>query len=240
MKPTLLSPTMISRRLTIPATGSGKTILPNTESDLNLPANIGIVGVSDSGIENLAVSLIHEVGHFDRVFLILDHPEEYQDLIRIYKDVGQQFGKELITVLTDYDDLPSIDEFNCRDRNLVFCEKPIMEKDFKKMFRFWAGGRPRNITMIILSHTVFCIPKWIRCNTNVLILRGRVQKRDLETLTTSNMTYIADKTPEELRDMIEKCNPGGTGLTDFFMIDSNTRDPRYMFRKGFTPIDENR
>ena len=202
---------------------------------LQFPNRIAIVGCAGAGKTNIALNIILCTAYFSRVFLVVKTPEEalYQSLVDKLNEISDKVGSDgIVTVLTDVNDLPPVEDFNSNHRNLILFDDVISDstKDLKQVEKYWVYGRKHNISTIFLSQSYFRIPKLIRDNTDVLILRGVLNKRDLKLIMSE---FALDKTQDELLEMYQRCNASNS-INDFMLIDRSVgQEPEYKYRHNF-------
>jgi len=213
---------------------------------LLFPTRIAIVGSAGAGKTNTAMNIIVGTAYFTKIWLCVKTPEEplYQFLIDTIKEIEKDLkrkgkldpDRELVTVVTNVGELPSVDTFDNKDRNLVLFDDVITDAkaQLKEIEKYWVYGRKHGITTMFLSQSYFRIPKLIRDNTDVLILRGVLGKRDLNLILSE---FTLDKTADELLEMYRKSNASNS-ISDFLLIDRSVgQDPEYRYRHNFEPLD---
>jgi hypothetical protein len=206
---------------------------------ITLPTRVAVIAPSGAGKTNLAINFIFGIGAFERIYLCVKTPDEplYQMLIEMYELIGTKIKKELITVVSDIDELPEVDTFDPKVQNLVIFDDMITAKDtkLKHISDFWIRGRKKNISTLFLSQDFYGIPVLIRKNTQIVLIRGIVSTRDLNLILKE---FATDKTKEELLAMYKKCCPSGSSIENFFMIDNSVGvDAKYRYRHNWTPIE---
>ena len=203
---------------------------------IKIPNRMMIVGSSGSGKSNVLLNLVYGINAFTKIYLFVKSPEEplYQFLINDLQAVETKLKIEILTVSTQLDELPEVDEFSKEEMNLVIFDDIITEKlaKLQKVSDLWVRGRKQNVTTIFLTQSYHSVPKLIRQNTDVLLFKKIGTKRDL-TLILSE--YGLDKTVDELREMYKASNT--SDICNFFMIDmSPGQRPELMYRHNFNPI----
>ena len=219
-------------------TGYDQTYQTFDEYRIKFPTRMAIVGASGQGKTNIAMNIIYGTKVWTRYYLCVKSPDEplYRLFTEMCRKLEKKSGREILTVLTDPDELPPVDEFDEKQRTLVLFDDVITDAKakLKHIANFWVRGRKQGITTMFLSQSFFQIPKLIRDNTDILILRGVLGRRDLKLILSE---FASDKTLPELLDMYNKAN-ATNGITDFFLIDKSIgTPPEYRYRHNFAPIE---
>lgn len=211
-------------------TSKGTTYKSYPEVHIELPFRALIVGASGSMKSNLAVNLILKLNCFTKIFLFCRNLQQplYQFLIDTYQKIEKKLGIRILYFSEDIEDMPPLEAFNKNETNLVLIDDMILEK-LKSVRELFVRSRPYNISILFLSQTYYEIPKLIRQNADILILKRINTKRDLTAIAKEYSLGSADN----LIDLYTRsqCADG----PDFLMIDLKS-SPEYKYRINFTPI----
>ncbi len=202
---------------------------------IKTPFRMLIVGTSGSMKTNALINVIKNINNFTRIFIYAKEINEslYANLIDIYQHIGREFDREIVTFSNSIKDVPAIEQFDKREKNLVIFDDLVNEtsKNLKNISDLFCMGRKRNISTIFISQSYFKVPMIIRQNVNYVILKKISGKRDLNRiLGTMGINEDVSDILEMYR-WTEKQNP-----QDMFMIDAITNDPKLRFRLNFSPI----
>jgi hypothetical protein len=217
--------------------GDCDTSYPNEDKiQLKLPFRMLIMGPSGSGKTNALINLICQIGVFERVLLLAKDTEEplYKLLREKYAKVEKKTKEKMFFSIEDIKKLPPVESWEkCRNNLLIIddqiCESP---KDLVRCEEYFVWGRKRGLTMIFLTQDYFATPKRVRRNSNVIIMKKLNTVRDMTLILKEFELGI---TKDQLKANYERACGHGT-VTDFFLIDKDTTDPRLKFRKGFDPL----
>ena len=197
---------------------------------INLPARILIVGSSGSGKTNVTVSLLKLFSCFSKVYLFARNLEEslYKFLIDFFEKLGKKMKQTILYYSNDVADIPSADEFDKNESNLVIFDDLITEKNLQNVSEIYIRGRKENITSLFLSQSYYKTPQLIRQNCDYIILKKINTTKDLSRIMSEyNLGDISKE------DLIKIYKLSTKTLTDFFMIDLNTNDPNLKYRHNF-------
>ena len=216
------------------------------ELQISLPNRIIIVAPSGAGKTNLALNTIIKINAFTKVHIFakcLDEPlwEWFIDSIH---EVEEKMTKKLRrpvkileVVTTELANLPSVDEFDRNETNLVIFDDQVTETSksaLKNMTDLWIRGRKQNITTMYLTQNYYAMDKTMRRNNGILILKALGTAKDKRAILSE---VAEDKSVEELTEMFKQCDTHELG--NFFMIDTSAGGRKELrYRKNFTPFPQ--
>jgi GTPase SAR1 family protein len=207
---------------------------PNeSKINISLPARILVLGPSGTGKTNIILNVIKYIGIFDQIVLLAKNLEEplYKHLIDVYRKLEKKHKIKILLAINDIKDLPSIAEFDPKTNTLLIVDDFICEnpKLLAKISEFWIRGRKNGITMTFLSQSYFDTPKQMRKNSNYVIIKKVGNPKDLGRILAE---YALGVDKKELEQAYHQALSGGN-LTDFFMIDMETKKDELKFRTNF-------
>jgi hypothetical protein len=223
----------------IPAkyTGAGKRRYPNFQRiHIELPTRMAVVGPTGSGKTNIAMNFIFGCGAFTRIFLCVKTPDEplYQWMIDQIREAEARLGKDILTVLSDPDDLPPVDSFDPKVNNLVLFDDVIndAQSKLKHIADLWVRGRKRNISTLFLAQSFYKIPKLVRDNSDILMLKAIANSSDLNRILAEK---AMDMNRDQLLAMYNACDT--RNVSNSFTIDNTPgQEPKWKYRRNFTPL----
>lgn len=212
---------------------------------INLPNRFLVVAPSGAGKTNLTLNLIILLNHFDKIWIFAKSFETeplwnwFVDQIHdVEKKVSKRQGKPvkiLQMISTDLGDLPEVGSFDKASRNLVVFDDQITETNkakLKNMTDMWVRGRHRNITPMYLSQNYYDIPKIMRQNTGILILKDLGTERDKRGILSD---VAKDKSMAQMQAMFNACET--EHMTNFMLIDTTCGMHKELrYRKNFSPL----
>jgi hypothetical protein len=202
---------------------------------LELPLRALIIGPSGSRKTNSLFNIIKALGAFTRIFLYCKCLTEplYSALIALLEEFEQKTGRKIITASSDINDIGSPDDYDSSENNLIIIDDMITEssKNLKKVSELFIRGRKHSISTIFLSQNFYSVPKIIRSNISVLILKKLSSTKDLQLILRENSL---SKTMPEIKKMYNYVIKQGP--LNFFMIDLTTMDEKLVYRMNFTPL----
>lgn len=204
---------------------------------LSIPNRMMLVGSSGSGKSNVLLNIIYSINAFTKVYLLVKSPDEplYQFLTDEMRAIEKKLNVSILTVSTSLDDLPEVDDFDKNETTLVVLDDIISERDvkLKKVADLWIRSRKSNVTTIFLTQSYTAVPKLIRQNTDVVILKKIGTARDLSLILSE---YSLDKSLDELKAIYKACRTND--ICSFMLIDlSPGQKPELMYRHNFAPIE---
>lgn len=176
--------------------------------NIELPARICLIGGSGSGKTNCLMNLLKVAfnGTFSHIYLCVKNSDEplYNKLIDKLKDNITVYENGEVPDLADVGK-PDGDEQVC----FIFDDLVGDKAATIKIIEYFKMARKKNITCIYLSQSYFKIDKFIRQNTNYIIIKKVSSKRDLKLILSEysfncdikdleNMYHFATKRFEDI------------------------------------------
>lgn len=192
------------------------------------PFRMLIVGGSGSMKSNTCLNIIKDCNCWERIYLFAKNLDEplYRFLIDTFSKIG---NGSVLVASDDVSTIPSPDEFDKSKQNLVIIDDMITadKKQFKPIQELFIRGRKQNISTIFISQSFHAIPKLIRLNTNVLILKQISSNKDFSALISN---YNLNSTPKELKQLYEQVT---RDKKDSLYIDLDAMTEKMKFRKNY-------
>ena len=214
---------------------------------ISLPNRFSIIAPSGFGKTNLTLNLIMLMNCFTKIYIIAKHFDSeplYEWFIDSLHEMEERLSKKhrqpvkiLELVSSDLADLPDADEFDADETNLVIFDDLVTETNkakLKNMCDLWIRGRKRNVSCMYLSQNYFDIPKTMRKNTGILILKDLGTERDKRAILSE---VAKDKDMSQMQAMMKASEP--EKLECFFMIDTSCGAKKELrYRHNFTAFPE--
>lgn len=160
---------------------------------IKIPVRICIIGASGSGKSNALMNLLKVFnGTFNHIYLCCKNSDEplYNMLIDKLKKNITVFENGIVP---DLKDIPKNGE------QLIIFDDLVGDKEATvKIIEYFKMARKKNINCCYLSQSYYKIDKFIRQNTNIIIIKKVSSKRDLK-LILSEYSFNCDlKTLENM------------------------------------------
>ena len=205
-----------------------KSLLPKSTNPnyskigIKLPFRMCIVGSSGSGKTNTLLNLIYLMPNtFADICLLTKNSDE--PLYNLLKEkLGDHFN-----IFENYDDLPTIDEYDKTKQHLVVFDDIVLDKKQDKMIEYFIRASKQNVSVIYISQSYFGIPKEIRGNINYLIVKKIAQDRDLNLIFSEYSLGVDKKTLVNMYRQVSE-NP-----MNFLLIDVDEPNINRKFRLNF-------
>ncbi len=191
-----------------------------------------IIGSSGSGKSLVAIEIIKRLSNtFDFVVLVTRDASEplyqylqskLQDLLYIYEIDGK-------TPIPSIQDISKLG--NAKSQILVVYDDLVNEKNQSNITEAYIRARKlnRGISLAYLSQSFYRIPKTIRLQANIVIIKKVSSMRDIRLVVSE---YDVGKTRKEIEQAYEEATKD---ITSFLMIRLDEKaDSPYKFTKGFT------
>ena len=200
-----------------------------TESNINWPFRVSIIGGSGSGKTNVLLNLVETQPGIDKIYLYPEHTykAKYQYLIKIRENVGiDNFNdpKAYIEYSNDMHDIyKSIDDYNPDgdNKNLI-------------VTGLFIRGRKLNISLVFITQSYFKVPKDVRLNTTHFFIAKIPNKRELQQIAINHSSDINTK---DFANIYRKC----TAEPYSFLVNDTTlaSDNPLRFRKNIFKYNKN-
>jgi hypothetical protein len=216
---------------------------PNEEAmQIQLPARLLICAPSGAGKTSVMRNIIDGIGIWDKIVLWAKDLEEplWKDFIERCQKIEKKYKTTILLAISEGKDLPSVDDWNPKEHNLLLCDDLIAEdpKSLALLKPYWLRGRKKEISMAFLSQGYFDVPKLVRKNCQYLILKKIENPMDLKRILRER---ALDVTVSQLMAMYKYAIEDSPTAQKhpklaFFMIDSDTKEKALQFRANFDPI----
>jgi len=136
--------------------------------DIKIPFRMCIVAPSGSGKTNFLLNLIRvfsagNKGTFADITIVTRNKDE-----PLYNYLSGEF--EQIQVKEGMHSTPKLDDMDKKYNHLVVWDDLVLSKDLKPVEEYYMRARKKNCCVIFLSQDYYGIPKFIRKNSNYLVL----------------------------------------------------------------------
>lgn len=201
---------------------------------IDIPFRMCILGPSGCKKTQLAANLIRIMGCWNKIFIFAKDLTEpiYQFLIDFFDKFHEKTGHQVLYYSNDISELPSPDDLDKQDSNLVIIDDMILEKDLSNVGEYFVRGRKKNCSVMFISQSYFATPKIIRSNCDILCILKINTARDL-TRIISEYSLGIDR--DKLKRVYKAC-VDSADQSKFFMIDMSNSNTDLRFRCGFKGI----
>lgn len=151
-----------------------------------VPFRLCIIGASGSGKTNCLLNLLKKFnGTFSHIYLCVKNSNE-----PLYNMLCDKLGDD-ITVYEN-GEVPLLSSIGANEEQLIIFDDLVGDKVATiEIIEYFKMARKKNISCAYLSQSYFKIDKFIRQNTNYLIIKKVASKRDLK-LILSDFTLNCD------------------------------------------------
>lgn len=190
---------------------------------ISVPFRACIIGGSGSGKTNCLLYIIQEMGNtFGQIIVCLRTRDEplYQWLAHKIK------GDQLVFYESEVPDLDIIKQEDKDLNTLIVFDDLVMSRELQPRISEWfLRGRKKGASCVYISQSYHGVPKFVRLQSNLIILKKIASMRDLRLILRDTDLGVD---VDQLQKMYEEATEE---FTQFFLIDlagnKNTR-----FRKG--------
>jgi hypothetical protein len=119
-------------------------------------------------------------------------------------------------------DVPVIEDFDNKHHKLLVFDDLVLS-DQKKISDYFLRARKYNISSIYLSQSYFKVPKFIRCNSNYLVLMRNLTRRDLKLILSDISTDM------DIKELSKIYHEYVVDMTDCIIFDQIKKEIRYNF-----------
>lgn len=135
--------------------------------NVDLPFRMCVVAPSGSGKTNFLMNLIRIFsqgkGTFADITVVTSNKDE-----PLYNWLDQEFDE--IQVLEGMSNTPKLDDMDKKENHLVVWDDLVLNKNQDAVEKYYMRARKRNCSVIYLSQSYYDIPKFIRKNSNYLVI----------------------------------------------------------------------
>lgn len=192
---------------------------------INLPFRMCVVAPSGSGKTNFVLNLIKIFsigkGTFADITIVTRNKDE-----PLYNWLTSE--NDQIQIKEGMHSTPKLDDMDKEYNHLVIWDDLILAKDLKPVEEYYMRARKKNASVIFLSQSYFDIPKFIRKNSNYLILLDLGGNKREQTAILNE--WSPDLTKEQLRDIY---NDAVSIPLRPLIIQGGKVDKNKKYRKGF-------
>ena len=195
------------------------------DTDISLPTRVIEVGSSGAGKTNIIMNYLLLANEtFVHVFVV------YKEVEPLYQFLQDKF-KENVTFFDSLDKLPTVQELPyTQDGNvLVIFDDQVGDKNQAKIFEYFKFGRKVGVgvTCFYLSQSFYQIPKFIRENTDYIIIVKIGSNKDLKSVLRDYSLGVDINTLTRLYKHATQTFPS------FFKLSLKAPQDK-MFSKNFT------
>lgn len=206
--------------------------------NIKLPFRAIFDGPSGSGKTNVLLNWIKQIGVFDKIVLLAKDLEEplYKHLASVYKEIEKKLKIQMFLAIDNVKDLPSVDDFNPKENNLLICDDLMCEskKDLDKVVSFWIRGRKKSVSCVFISQSYYSVPKKIRENTGYIVLKKIDTPKDVKMVLKENS--LGGIKADEIMQLYNYAMDQGDPHLSYFLIDTVTQKKSLRFRANLSPI----
>ena len=166
--------------------------------NIDIPFRMVIVGASGSGKTNCLMNLLKIAfnGTFSHLYLCVKNADE-----PLYQQMIDKLGDD-ITVF-ESGEVPPLSELPKNEEQLIIFDDLVGDKNAtKEIIEYFKMARKKGISCCYLSQSYFKVDKFIRQNTNYIIIKKVSSKKDLK-LILSEYSFNCDI--KELEAMYHYC-----------------------------------
>jgi hypothetical protein len=184
-----------------------------------------VVAPSGSGKTNFLLNLLKVFGHgkgtFVDIYIVTANKDE-----PLYNYLDNEF--EGIHIKEGYINTPKLDDMDKEYNHLVVWDDLVLEKDLKAVEKYYQRARKLNCSVIFLSQSYYDIPKFIRKNSNYLVLFDLGGSKREQTAVLNEWSKDLDK--DELKAVYHDAT--GVNLRPL-IITGGKIERNKKYRKGF-------
>ena len=161
--------------------------------NIKLPFRMCIVAPSGSGKTNFLLNLLKVFsqgkGTFADIAIITSNKDE-----PLYNYLSGEFDQ--IQIKEGMSSTPKLDDMDKKYNHLVVWDDLVLSKDLSKVENYYMRARKQNCSVVFLSQSYYDIPKFIRKNSNYLVLLNLGGSKREQTAILNE--WSTDLTKEEL------------------------------------------
>ena len=204
--------------------------------NITIPFRMLIISYSGGGKTNFLMNLLFKFSDtFNHILLITRNKSE-----QLYEYLESKLGKDELTVHEGLDEFRKmkLDQVykDKAKQSLIIFDDMVQERDQTPIEELWLRGRKLggSVSCIYLSQSYFETPKFLRSNSNYIVLKKLNGVRDIKLILSD---YGLGATREQLLAMYNACmnyrrDEKDNGLLNMLMIDIGA-SPEKTFRNDF-------
>lgn len=172
---------------------------PNfADHEIKIPFRMCIVAPSGSGKTNFLLNILKVFGKGKGTFISVDIITANKDE-PLYNYLTSEFDG--FTVKEGIVNTPILDEFDKKYNHLVVWDDLVLSKNQKIIEEYYLRARKQNASVIYLSQSYYDIPKFIRKNSNYLVLLDlNGSKREQTAILNEAATNLNKETLKNIYD----------------------------------------
>lgn len=159
-----------------------------------LPFRMVLIGASGSGKTNCLMNLLKVAfnGTFSHIYLCVKDSNE-----PLYRQMIDKLGDDISVF--ENGEVPKLSDLQANEEQLIIFDDLVGDAvATKEIVEYFKMARKKNISCCYLSQSYFKIDKFIRQNTNYIIIKRVSSKRDLKLILSE---YSFNCSLDELEDM---------------------------------------
>lgn len=213
--------------------------------NIELPFRMCIVAPSGSGKTNFLMNIIkifsHGKGTFSDITIVTSNKDE--PLYNWLDTTSDQ-----IKIVEGIANTPKLDDMDKKENHLVVWDDLVLNKNLESVEKYYMRARKKNTSVIFLSQSYYDIPKFIRKNSNYMVILNLGGSRREQTTILNEWSTDLDKdelsaiykdaTSEHLRPLImqggktDKNKKYRKGFLDYYNLDEFLKNiPRTLPKK---------
>jgi hypothetical protein len=195
-----------------------------------------IISYSGGGKTNFLLNLLHKFSDtFNNILLVTRNKHE-----QLYEYLESKLDKDELTIqegLEEFNKMNLDQKYKDKSKqSLIIFDDMVQERDQTAIEELWLRGRKLggSVSCIYLSQSYFETPKFLRSNSNYIVLKKINGIRDLKLILSD---YELGATKEQLVNMYQSCmnyrrDKDDNGLLNMLMMDIGA-PPEKIFRSTF-------
>jgi len=195
-----------------------------------------IISYSGGGKTNFLLNLLHKFSDtFNNILLVTRNKHE-----QLYEYLESKLDKDELTIqegLEEFNKMNLDQKYKDKSKqSLIIFDDMVQERDQTAIEELWLRGRKLggSVSCIYLSQSYFETPKFLRSNSNYIVLKKINGIRDLKLILSD---YELGATKDQLVNMYQSCmnyrrDKDDNGLLNMLMMDIGA-PPEKIFRSTF-------
>jgi len=187
------------------------------QNQLEYPFRMLIVGGSGAGKSNSLLNLLTLMnGDITKLIICVYNKDE-----PLYNMIEEKLESNV--KFYEKGDVPELEDEDKRTHKLIVFDDLVLSNQ-KKISDYFLRARKYNFSSVYLSQSYFKVPKFIRINSNYLVLMRNLAKRDLRLILSDVSTDISIDELSHIYHHYVK------DMTDCIIIDNIKKEIRYNFK----------